>query len=194
MDESAADDEAIPTTNVDAEINQLIGLFDLPAFARRGQDLEYSLRRVHERCRRERNAMLDMVRVRLRQWAGAATGPDASTAVFASSLDSLWTLSEAEAPAWARHPAPPRRQRAIALDLISSTTRFNRRWSHFLDEFGLDHVNQLIDKYNRYYLLEKECCLGSARLAARFFTPQVPLTRATLLAEYPPLPVPELKD
>jgi hypothetical protein len=133
------------------------------------------------------------VRVRLRQWAAAVTGPDASATVFTSSLDPLWPLSEAEAPVWARQPAPPRRRRAIALDLISSTTRFNRRWSRFLDELDLDHVNQLIDKYNRYYLLEKECCLGSARLAARFFTPQVPLTREALLEAYPPLPVPELR-
>ena len=36
-----------PTTrprmmSVDPEIKELLGLFDLPAFARRGQDLEYS--------------------------------------------------------------------------------------------------------------------------------------------------------
>ncbi|AGA27556.1 hypothetical protein [Singulisphaera acidiphila] len=191
MDEP--DDEAIPTTSGNAEINQLIGLFDLPAFARRGQDLEYSIKRTHERCQRERNAMLDMVRVRLRQWASAVTGPESSTAVFASPIESLWPLSGAENPVWARHPAPPRRQRTIALDLISSAVRFNRRWSRFLDELGVDHLNHLIDQYNRYYLLEKECCLGSSRLAARFFIPQTPITRDTLIGEYPLLTVPELK-
>jgi len=194
MDESAADDAPMTTNSVDAEINQLIGLFDLPAFARRGQDLEYSLKRIRERCRRERAAMLDMVRVRLRQWASATTGPEASTTVFTSAIDSLWPLSEAEPPAWARQPASPRRLRTIAHDLIASTTRFNQRWARFVDELGLDHVNRLIDQYNRYYLLEKECCLGSTRLAARFFTPQAPVTRETLLGEFPLLPVPALRS
>ncbi|WP_406695086.1 hypothetical protein V5E97_29020 [Singulisphaera sp. Ch08] len=191
MDEP--DDELNPTTSGNAEINQLIGLFDLPAFARRGQDLEYSIKRTRERCERERNAMLDMVRVRLRQWASAVTDPDSSVAIFSTPIGSLWPLSGAEGPVWARHSAPPRRQRTIALDLISSVIRFNRRWAHFLDELKVDHVNRLIDHYNRYYLLEKECCLGSSRLAARFFIPQTQITRDTLLADYPLLPVPELK-
>ncbi len=39
----------------------------------------------------------------------------------------------------------------------------------------------MIDQYNRYYVLEKECSLGSARLAARHFTPKPPLTREALL-------------
>ncbi|SIO58726.1 hypothetical protein SAMN05444166_5788 [Singulisphaera sp. GP187] len=191
MDEP--DDDATPTIGGNAEINQLIGLFDLPAFARRGQDLEYAIKRTHERCQRERSAMLDMVRVRLRQWSSAVTGPESSVAVFAAPLDSLWPLSGAEAPTWARQSAPPRRQRTIALDLIASAVRFNRRWTRFLDELGVDHVNRLIDQYNRYYLLEKECCLGSSRLAARFFTPQTEITRDSLLETYPLLPVPELK-
>ena len=79
-------------------------------------------------------------------------------------------------------------------DLIASIVRFNTRWSRFVDELGLDHVNRLIDQYNRYYLLEKECCLGSSRLAARFFTPQAPFTRDSLLEEFPRLPVPTLRS
>ena len=50
----------------------------------------------------------------------------------------------------------------------------------------------MIDQYNRYYVLEKECVLGSARLALRHFTAKTRLTRAALDADYPPLPVPEL--
>lgn len=194
MDESTANDDALPTNSVDAEINQLIGLFDLPAFARRGQDLEYALKRIRERCRRERAAMLDMVQVRLRQWAGAVIDADAGLAVFTASIAPLWPLSGAEPPAWARQAASPRRLRTIANDLIASTVRFNTRWSRFVDELGLDHVNRLIDQYNRYYLLEKECCLGSSRLAARFYTPQAPFTRDSLLAEFPLLPVPTLRS
>jgi hypothetical protein len=71
-------------------------------------------------------------------------------------------------------------------------TRFNRRWITFLDELNLAPVNRMIDQYNRYYVFEKECVVGSARLAARLFTPRSHLTRGDLAAEYPLLPVPEL--
>src|SRR5512135_3529649 len=98
MDET---DESAPVTSVDAEIKELLGLFDVPAFARRGQDLEYALARLHARCSRERDERLDMVRVRLRQWAGAVTGPEAWSEVFTSPVDALWPLSGAEPPAWA---------------------------------------------------------------------------------------------
>ena len=49
----------------------------------------------------------------------------------------------------------------------------------------------MIDHYNRYYVLEKECVMGSGRLAARFFTPIPLLTPAQLLQDHPLLPVPE---
>ncbi|MBV8607897.1 MAG: hypothetical protein JO034_10615, partial [Singulisphaera sp.] len=52
--------------------------------------------------------------------------------------------------------------------------------------------NRRIDQYNRYYMLEKECCLGSARLAARHFVAREQLTHEGLLDQYPTLPVPDL--
>jgi hypothetical protein len=51
----------------------------------------------------------------------------------------------------------------------------------------------MIDQYNRYYVLEKECVLGSSRLAARHFVPKARLTAEALLAAHPVLPVPELR-
>jgi hypothetical protein len=179
-------------TDAEAEIKELLGLFDLPAFARRGQDLEYALARLHERCRRARHERLGMVRVRLRQWAGAVEGPGAWETTFAAPIDALWDLSHAEPPDWAEAPAPPRRRRAIARDLVASIERFNRRWSEFIGGMNLDSLNRMIDQYNRYYLLEKECSLGSARLAARHFTPKTPLTQEGLMGDHPVLPVPEL--
>src|SRR4051812_14518039 len=118
-------DDAIPMTNVDPEVRELLGLFDVPAFARRGKDLEYALERLDARCRRERDAMLEMVRVRLRQWSAAATGPDAWREVFTAPIDRLWPLCGVEAPAWAARPEPPRRLRAIRRDLVASVARFN---------------------------------------------------------------------
>src|SRR5947209_18010438 len=84
----------------DTEVRELLGLFDAPAFVRRGQDLEYGLSRLHAYCRRRREAMLDMVRIRLRQWAAAITGPHAWVGVFTAPIEPLWDLAGAEPPAW----------------------------------------------------------------------------------------------
>jgi hypothetical protein len=186
-------DEPAPLPTVDFELKELLSLFDVPAFARRGQDLEYSLERLHARCLRERQAMLELVRVRLRQWARAVAGPDEWKAIFTAPIDPLWSLSGAEPPAWSDRPAPLRRRHAIARDLVASLERFNRRWSHFVGGLDLDPSNRMIDRYNHYYVLEKECVLGSSRLAARHFVPRARLTPESLLAQYPVLPVPELR-
>ena len=59
--------------------------------------------------------------------------------------------------------------RTVARDLIASVERFNKRWGQFLEALNLDPINQMIDQYNTYYVLEKECVMGSPRLAARHF-------------------------
>jgi hypothetical protein len=187
-------EDSTPMVSVDSEIKELLGLFDLPAFARRGQDVEYSLKRLHSRCRQQRGEYLEMVRLRLRQWSRVAAGPDDWSEVFTAPIDSLWHLTASEPPTWALRPAPPRQQRAVARDLIVSVRRFNQRWRQFLESVNLGPTNQVIDQYNKYYLLEKECVIGSARLAARHFTPVPGVSTEALLTEYPPLPVPELKD
>ncbi len=186
------EDSISPALNVETEIKELLGHFDAPAFARRGQDLEHALARLHDRCARQRDAMLDMVRVRLRQWSSAVTGPEGWTSGFDAPIESLWALAGAGSPAWADRPAPIRRRRAIARDLVASLNRFNRRWTGYLDGLDLEAINRTIDLYNRYYLLEKECSLGSARLAARHFVAQARVTREDLLDAHPTLPVPGL--
>ncbi len=191
MDESEG---PMPTLNADieTEVKELMGLFDLPAFARRGQEVEYSQQRLHEHCEAMRGDLLDMVHIRLRQWAGSFTGPDGWRGIFTASIEPLWALSAAEDPRWAHSPAPGRRQLAVARDLISAVLRFNARWARCLDQVNLDPVNQAIERYNRYYVLEKECVMGSARLAARHFVPLARIDRETLLQSHPNLPVPEL--
>jgi hypothetical protein len=189
-------DESLTTTmgDVDAEIKEMMGLFDVPSFARRGQELEDTLRRMAERCRRCRLERLEMVHMRLRQWARSVTGPAAWSGVFSASIEPLWLLSGAETPRWSAAPAPIRRQLEVGRDLVAAVTRFNDRWLQFLDGLKLDAANAVIDQYNRYYVLEKECVMGSARLAARFFTPVPLLTHDQLLRDHPLLPVPELLD
>ncbi|QEH37278.1 hypothetical protein OJF2_58650 [Aquisphaera giovannonii] len=175
------------------ELNELLGMFDLPAFARRGQDMEYSVRQVHDRCRNRRGEYLEMVRMRLRQWAAVAQGPGDWEAAFTAPIDELWRLADAQPPRWADRPASLRLRRAAARDLAASVRRFNDRWRQLVASLNLGPANRIIDHYNRYYLLEKECVLGSARLAARYFTPIPPFSHEMLLETYPPLPQPELR-
>jgi hypothetical protein len=178
--------------DIETEVKELMGLFDLPAFARRGQELECSVRRIHDRCRTARTPMLEMACLRLGQWCSAVTGPADWCGVFATSIEPLWPLAGAEPPRWSGALGPLRRRFAIARDLRAAVVRFNRRWLHFLEHLNLEPTNSVIGDYNRYYVLEKECVLGSARLAARFFNPGSKLTKDGLLYDHPTLPVPEL--
>ncbi len=186
-------DDLSPAMNndIETEVKELMGLFDLPAFARRGQDLEGTLRRLHARCATERGKLLDMVQLRLKQWSGAAAGPDSWSGVFAGPIEPLWPLALAEPPTWAEIDAPLRRRRMIALDLVAAIGRFNRRWLKFIDLLNLEPANFAIEQYNRYYVLEKECVMGSTRLASRHFTPVPCVTKQTLLADHPTLSLPE---
>ena len=180
---------------VETEIQQLLGLFDVPSFARRGLDLEGGLARLHSRCEAVRSAMLEMVRLRLRQWAAVATGPDDWRDTFDGPVAPLWPLAgSVEPPRWTGRAGNARRRRAAGRDLIASVERFNRRWSEFISRLDLDPVNARIDAYNRYYLLEKECALGSHRLAHRFFSHRAPIAHAELFERHPTLHTPRLSS
>jgi len=185
-------EDSVPSVSVDSEIKELLGLFDVPAFARRGQDLEYALKRIHARCLEEREESLEMVRLRLRQWTRVATGPEDWRAVFAGPIDALWQRAQPEPSVWARRVAPARQKRTVARALVASVQRFNARWRQFLESLNLGPTNDVIDQYNKYYVFEKECVMGSARLASRHFTPVPPLSPEVLLRDYPLLPVPDL--
>ncbi len=187
-------DDATPTLNsdIEADVKELMGLFDLPAFARRGQDVEAAVRRLHDRCEKTRSTMLDMVRLRLRQWCAAAAGPESWHGVFTNTIEPLWALAGAAPPRWAESDASIRRRQSVASDLLAAALRFNRRWLEALDRFNLEPTNFVIEQYNRYYVLEKECVMGSPKLAARHFMPMPLVSRPTLLADHPVLPVPEM--
>ena len=66
------------------------------------------------------------------------------------------------------------------------------RYVVLLRGVNLGPTNHVIDQYNKYYVFEKECVMGSARLASRHFTPVSQLSPEVLLRDYPMLPVPEL--
>lgn len=77
-------------------------------------------------------------------------------------------------------------------DLVRAIERFNSAWADHLDAINLTEINALRDGYNRYYVLEKECVVRNAVLAATGFEPLPPLTLAHLHAQFPLLPVPRL--
>ena len=186
-------DDTSPLGGFEREIKEVLGLFDVPAFARRGQDVEQSRLRLRSRADKARSALLDMVRLRLKQWATAATGPVIASAVFTEPIDLLWPLADAPEPKWGVYADSPRRLRAIGRDLIASAERFNRRWADYLDRLDLTAINRQIDHYNRYYVLEKECVVGSTRLATRHFEPRAFVTMDEIRTDHPLLPVPQLR-
>lgn len=176
--------------DVELTIEQFCNLDNAPAFVRRGQDVEEALNRLHRHCRRVRTDMLEMVHLRLRQWAAVASGPDDWSDRFDGPIAPLWSLSNAPTePLWADRPGPTRRRRAVARDLIASIARFNHRWSRHVEELNFEPINTLIEGYNQYYLIEKELLMGSARLAAHLFRAHPFLGVEHVLEHHPPLPV-----
>ena len=79
-----------------------------------------------------------------------------------------------------RMPVPSTRSlrvlRRALHELRASIIRFNERWNAFLPTVDLSELNAQREAYNRYYLLEKECALRSARLARQGFRRLEPLS------------------
>jgi hypothetical protein len=192
-DEAPSDLTELPAVT-DPAVRRMLGVFDLPAFARRGQELEQRIERLRFRCRHQRATLLAPVQMRLRQWAEVATGPGDWADAFTQSPLPLWDSCEAQAALWARAAAKPGRRRSVARDLVASVSRFNRRWGRFLDTLDLRPLNLLIEGYNTYYLIEKECSMGSARLAARHFQPYAPWSTDDLWRHYPLIAIPPLRE
>ena len=166
-------DDSLPTLNgdIETEIKEMMGLFDAPAFARRGHELEEMLRRVRRAAARPGPIAST--------WSGSGSGsgraPRSARRTGPSSSPRRSNRSGRSARP-SRRNGPLRRHRAIASsrsgrDLVAAVERFNRRWTAFVESINLGPANVVIDHYNRYYVLEKECVMGSGRLAARFFTP-----------------------
>jgi hypothetical protein len=181
--------------STEAEIKQLLGMFDAPAFARRGREVEWVVRKTLDLCQRRRSELMDMVRCRLRMWANVTTGPGDWPLAFAAPIDHLWTLTDAVPPRWKAVKQPSSRVAAkTAAELRQSVERFNERWQKSVRELKAETVNHQIDRFNQFYVLEKECIVGSSRLASRLFVPQPRIEPEWLLEQLPLLPVPTLRQ
>lgn len=197
----------------------MFGLFDVPAFVRRGLQIAAERTSLFQHCRMRRTERLGGVRVHLcclvRETVGWHDLRDhlASHANLSSpppgntSLDSVGKIAwgaetdpirqlerlaqelNVSGVAVARGTAIPRQIRRRLRELADSMSRFNRRWAHELDSVDVAAFNARVAELTRKYLIEKECSLRSARLATRGFRVEPPLTRAELYERFPLLPV-----
>ena len=168
---------------------------DAPAFVRRAQQLECAWEVLQEVCRRDRERLLEMPRMRLGRFyvlkgsLGSSLSPNCSVEGLAY-LDQLYQ----EWKPRLRSAVKPARSEAdvgqAVAELARSFLRFNRRWADYLDNLDLRPINFLREQYNRFYVLEKECALRSARLAREEFVPLAPVRIEDLLQVYPLLRVP----
>lgn len=191
-------DDATIRGREEDEHQDLFVRYGLPAYVRRGLEVEQALADLVLRCRQQRDEWLQMARTHLGLLHGLAGGWDALRPLLADAdqLALLERLHTELAPKL-RAPVEPttsaRVLRRALRDVIASLERFNRRWQAFLPTVDLTAINGLRADYNRYYVLEKECALGSARLAREGFHRLEPLTAADLTGLLPPLPVPRLR-
>jgi len=180
------------------ELGHLLSHYDAPAFVRRDRRVREAFDRLLDRCGRQRDEWLDMVRIRIGV-LHALAGDWGSLAPLLAYEEQLHILQQLHVTLEPKLRVPikptssPRILRHALRELIDSSERFNLRWRQFLEEIDLTEVNDLREGYNRYYLLEKECALRSARLARQRFQPFASVTREELAARFPVLAIPVCK-
>lgn len=165
-------------------------LADAPAFLRRARQVDETWRDVLERCRREREALLEMPRMRLARLFALARRPELllEGLLRPGELEYLQTLHDGWHPRLRSAVRPAKSAADLARplsDLARSFARFNRRWMTRVNEIDFSRVNSLREQYNLYYVLEKECAVRSARVALQGFAPKPPATVADVLAAFP---------
>src|SRR5262249_3452976 len=160
------------------------------------RQVEHAFEDLLNRGRKKRCEWLPMVRLRLALLHALAGDWERVRPLLAHD-DRLGELQRLYAELQPRlrgqvEPTSSVRARRQALrELCESIENFNRRWLAFVPQLDLNHVNQLRDAYNRYYLLEKEIALRSPRIARQGFVRLEALTTEDLLSRLPPLPMPE---
>ena len=174
---------------------QFLGQYGGPAFARRARDVQFTYDALIDACRRQRDEWLTFVRLSLGTLFALAGSSSALAALVESDerLRILEALRDELQPSLRVPPSPTANVRTLRnalAELHDAIGRFNERWQTFIANLDLGNINQLRDRYNRFYLLEKECALGSSRLARQGFQKLQPLTPDDILKIMPLLPAP----
>jgi hypothetical protein len=178
-------------------LKRFLSNFDAPAYIRRARGVEAALEQLLDHCRRRRAEWLEIVRLRIGMLHALAGNWENLRPFLADEeqLDILrYFLAALAAPLRAPIEATSsaRALRHALHELNESLQRFNRRWQAFLTSLDLTAVNELRKGYNRYYVLEKECAVRSARVARQGFAPLPLLTIDDIAEHFPLLPVPQL--
>ena len=172
---------------------ELLARYGGPAFMRRAKRVEQAVRSFLDACRQQRDDWLMMVRIHLGTLKGLA-GDWRRLEPLLADADQVAILQQLEAdlrPALRVPIEPvesPRRLKRAVRDLARSIDRFNRRWTAHLAQLDYEPVNRHIEGYNRHYVFEKECVVGSPRVARQGFQAKETLTAARLQEMFPPLP------
>jgi hypothetical protein len=176
-------------------LQQVLSQYGGPAFVRRGREVQLAFDAQVEACRRKREEWLEFVRLPLGTLFALAGSPAALEEFLDNpqQLHTLTKLMDELQPQLRLRPAPTTRGRVLRrafAEVRGAIERFNQRWHAFIAELDLQHVNEIRDRYNRFYLLEKECALGSSRLARQGFQRLNPLHPEDFLRIMPLLPMP----
>ncbi len=179
-------------------VQEIAGRFGPASFMRRAKLVETSWARLLERGDHARREHLAMVRLRVGQ-LHALAGEDALRRLLPDDADrAMLARLHDELQPELRMPLEPttsvRTLRGALRDLVEAMESFNARWQRWLAEADLTAVNKAREDYNRYYVLEKECALGSAVVARRDFKPLPPITRGDVEAQLPLLELPRLAE
>lgn len=177
---------------------EVLGLYDAPAYVRRGRQVQEAFDGFLARCRRQRDEWLPLVRTRLALLHALAgdwkrLGPWLADEHEEDRLRGLYLSLRPQLRVQVTTTSSKRSLQRALRELVESVEHFNRRWLRFLRGLDLTPVNAAREAYNRYYLLEKECAVRSPRVASQYFHRLEPLTLDQVAALLPPLPVPRLK-
>jgi hypothetical protein len=178
-------------------VQEIAGRFDAPSFMRRAKLVETSWNNLVEQLALLRRKKLEMVALRLGQLHALAGSWDSLRERLASEEDLLELQRlHAELKPQLRLPltatTSSHKHFAAMRRLIEAMEGFNRRWPRVLVKVDLTRVNEIREAYNRYYLLERECALGSARAGRDGFQRLEPIGLEDLHRHFPPLLLPSI--
>jgi hypothetical protein len=150
---------------------------------------------VVDNCLKQREEWLKFVRLSLGTLYALA-GSTAALDEFLGNQEQLQILEQLMKDLQPHLRVPPtptssaRHLRQALAEVRDAIERFNERWRDFIAGLNLEHVNAVRELYNRFYVLEKECALGSSRVARSGFQKLNPLRPDDFLKVIPLLPVP----
>lgn len=178
-------------------LRQFLAMGGTPAFMARAARVEQEWQRIVQLCRKQRKEWLQVARVRLGRLIALAGDWKHIRPLLSEERDlSILIELHNELQPQLRVPIQPNRSvrilRRAIIQLCESLEFFNARWQKFLLKVDLQPLNVLREKYNKYYIMEKECLIGSSVLAKKGFQKLEPLTVHDLLEILPLEQVPRL--